>query len=136
MENGPTAPTASAGHSSRVAGLLRAVALYVEARGRLLQIEGQEAGVKASSLTGHVVLTLASLVIGWMLATPALIWMIAERSGWHWAKVALCGAGAHLFICFILLIALKARLKRLRLFEETFNQFRRDREWLASTSND
>jgi hypothetical protein len=50
--------------------------------------------------------------------------------------VTLCGAGAHLFIGFILLLILKARLKRLRLFEETFNQFRRDRKWLASTSND
>jgi len=135
MEKGPTAPTASAGQS-RVAGLLRAVALYIEARGRLLQIEGQEAGSKASSLTGHIVLTLSSLVIGWMLAAPALVRMIAERSGWHWAKVALCGAGAHLFIGFFLLLLLKARLKRLRLFEETFNQLRRDREWLASTSND
>ncbi|MFM2169366.1 MAG: hypothetical protein RIS79_3737 [Verrucomicrobiota bacterium] len=135
MENAPASPTASAGRS-RVSGLLRAVALYAEARGRLLQIEGQEAGGKASSLTGHILLTLTSLVIGWMLATPALVWMIAERSGWHWAEVTLCGAGAHLFIGFILLLILKARLKRLRLFEETFNQFRRDREWLASTSND
>jgi uncharacterized membrane protein YqjE len=119
-----------------VTGFLRSLALYIEARGRLLQIEGQEAGARLSSVTGHFILTLASLVIGWMLATPALIWIIAERSGWHWAKVALCGAGAHLFIGFILLLFLKARLKRLRLFEETFNQFRRDREWLASTSND
>lgn len=135
MENGSPSSTASTGHS-RVSGLLRAVALYVEARGRLLQIESQEAGSKASSLSGHVVLTLASLVIGWMLAAPALVWMIAERTGWHWTRVALAGAGAHLLIGLILLLTLNARLRRLRLFEETFNQFRRDREWLASNSND
>lgn len=135
MENGPSA-SAAPPPRSRVTGFLRSLALYIEARGRLLQIEGQEAGGRLSSVTGHFILTLASLVIGWMLATPALIWMIAERSGWHWAKVALCGAGAHLFIGFILLIVLKTRLKRLKLFEETFNQLRRDREWLASTSND
>ena len=45
MENAPASPTASAGRS-RVSGLLLAVALYAEARGRLLQIEGQEAGGK------------------------------------------------------------------------------------------
>lgn len=135
MENGPTAPAAAAGRN-RVTGLLRAVALYVEARGRLLQIEAQETGARASSLAGHVVLTLASLVIGWMLAVPALVWIIAEKYGWHWTKVALCGAAGHLGIGILLLIVLKVRLKRLRFFEETFNQFRRDSEWLASTSND
>lgn len=135
MENGPAASSASTGRS-RVTGLIRAVALYVEARGRLLQIESQEVGSHVSSLTGHVVLTLASLIIGWMLAAPALVWIVADHYGWHWSRVALVGAGAHLLIGFLLLIVLKLRLKRLRFFDETFNQFRRDREWLASTSND
>jgi predicted MFS family arabinose efflux permease len=61
--------------------------------------------------------------------------MIAERTGWHWARVALVGAAVHLMLGFILLLLLKMRLKRLRLFEESFNQFRRDREWLAGPSN-
>ncbi|MFC5455854.1 phage holin family protein [Prosthecobacter fluviatilis] len=116
-------------------GLLRALALYIEARGRLLHIEGQEAGSRLSNLTGMFMLALTAFVIGWMLATPALVWIIAESNGWHWTHVALAGAGIHLFLGLLLLAGLKARLRGMQLFEESFNQFRRDREWLASNKN-
>ena len=117
-------------------GLLRAVALYIEARGRLLHIEGQEAGGRLSNLTGMFMLALTAFIIGWMLAAPALVWMIAESNGWHWTRVALAGAGIHLFLGLLLLAGLKTRLRGMQLFEESFNQFRRDREWLASNKND
>lgn len=116
-------------------GLLRAVALYIEARGRLLHIEGQEAGSRLTNLSGMFMLAFAAFVIGWMLAAPALVWIIADANGWHWARVALAGAGIHLFLGLLLLAGLKSRLRGMQLFEETFNQFRRDREWLASNKN-
>ncbi len=116
-------------------GLLRAVALYIEARGRLLHIEGQEAGSRLSGLSGMFILALTAFIIGWMLATPALVWIIAESNGWHWTRVALAGAGIHLFLGLLLLLGLKNRLRGMQLFEESFNQFRRDREWLASNKN-
>jgi uncharacterized membrane protein YqjE len=124
----PPAPEERASAS----GLLRSVALYVEARGRLLHIEGQEAGTKLSNLTGMFMAALTAFIIGWMLAVPALVWIIAESNGWHWTRVALVGAGIHLFLGLLFLAGLKSRLRGLQLFEETFNQFRRDREWLAS----
>jgi uncharacterized membrane protein YqjE len=117
-------------------GLLRAVALYIEARGRLLHIEGQEAGSRIGSLSGMFMLALAAFVIGWLLATPALVWIIADASGWHWTRVALAGAGIHLFLGLLLLLGLKSRLRGMHLFEESFNQLRRDREWLARNKND
>lgn len=116
-------------------GLLRAVALYIEARGRLLHIEGQEAGSRLTNLSGMFMLAFAAFVIGWMLAAPALVWIIADANGWHWTRVALAGAGIHLFLGVLLLAGLKSRLRGMQLFEETFNQFRRDREWLASNKN-
>ncbi|WP_395731194.1 phage holin family protein [Prosthecobacter sp.] len=116
-------------------GLLRAVALYIEARGRLLHIEGQEAGNRLTNLSGMFMLAFAAFVIGWMLAAPALVWIIADANGWHWARVALAGAGIHLFLGVLLLAGLKSRLRGMQLFEETFNQFRRDREWLASNKH-
>lgn len=116
-------------------GLLRAVALYIEARGRLLHIEGQEAGNRLTNLSGMFMLALGAFVIGWMLAAPALVWIIADSNGWHWTRVALAGAGIHLFLGVLLLAGLKSRLRGMQLFEETFNQFRRDREWLASNKN-
>jgi uncharacterized membrane protein YqjE len=117
-------------------GLLRALALYIEARGRLLHIEGQEAGSRLSNLIGMFMLALTAFIIGWMLAAPALVWIIAESNGWHWTRVALGGAVIHLFIGLLLLAGLKTRLRGMQLFEESFNQFRRDREWLASNKND
>lgn len=127
----PGTPPAAEERAS-ASGLLRAVALYLEARGRLLHIEGQEAGGRLSNLTGIFMLALTALMIGWMLAAPALVWIIAEANGWHWTRVALAGAGIHLFLGLLFLAGLKSRLRGLRLFEETFNQFQRDREWLAS----
>lgn len=113
-------------------GLLRAIALYIEARGRLLHIEGQEAGARLSNLVGMFMLALTSLIVGWILAAPALVWLIAEYNGWPWTRVALIGAAAHLFLGLLMLAGLKNRLRGVQFFEETFNQFRRDREWLGS----
>ncbi len=116
-------------------GLLRAVALYIEARGRLLHIEGQEAGGRLANLSSMFMLAFAALIIGWMLAAPALVWIIADFNGWHWTRVALAGAGIHLFLGLLLLAGLKSRLRGMQLFEESFNQLRRDREWLASNKH-
>ncbi|MCB1275769.1 phage holin family protein [Prosthecobacter sp.] len=127
-------PPASEERAS-ASGLLRSIALYVEARGRLLHIEGQEAGARLSGMIGMFMLGLAALIIGWMLAAPALVWIIAETNGWHWTRVALAGAGIHLFLALLLLAGLKSRLRSTQFFEDSFNQFRRDREWLASNKN-
>lgn len=117
---------------SRVKSLLRTTALYAEARGRLLQIEAQEAGTKFSAIIVITIILSGCLLSGWMLALPALVWLIAETQGWPWWQVALGAAAAHIGLGFVLLISLKVRLKKLRVFEETFHQFQRDREWLGN----
>ncbi len=117
---------------SRVKSLLRALALYAEARGRLLQIEAQEAGVRLSAILILSVMLCGFLLFGWMLALPALVWLVAEWQGWPWWRVALGAAAAHLFFAFILVLSLKSRLRRLRVFEETFHQFQKDREWIGN----
>lgn len=127
-------PPESEEHAS-ASEMLRSLALYAEARGRLLHIESQEAGSRLASLARSFMLTLASFIIGWLLAAPALVWIIAQASGWHWTRVAFAGAGIHLVLGVLFLVSLKARLRSLRLFEETFQQFRRDREWLARPQN-
>ncbi|GAA5143994.1 MAG: phage holin family protein [Verrucomicrobiota bacterium] len=117
---------------SRVRSLLRTLALYAEARGRLLQIEAQEAGTKLSEILIFAALLSGFLLFGWMLALPALVWLVADSQGWPWWKVALGAAGGHLFLAMLFLLRLKSRLKRLRVFEETFHQFQRDREWIGN----
>lgn len=118
---------------SRVKSLLHALALYAEARGRLLQIEAQEAGVKFTGILVLAVVLSGCLLCGWMLAMPAFIWLIAQSQGWPWHLVALSAAGLHLLLGFIFLLMLLSRLRRLRVFAETFHQFQRDREWLSAT---
>ncbi len=118
---------------SRLTSLLRSLALYIEARGRLLQIEVKEAGVHFSGILVMAVLLAGCLLCGWLLALPALVWMVAESQGWHWSRVALGAAGLHLFFGLVLLGMLMARLRRLKVFEETINQFQRDREWIGGT---
>ncbi len=130
----PGSPPSTEEHAS-APGLLHSLAYYVEARGRLLQIEAQEAGLRLSNLLGMLVLALGGLVIGWMLAAPALVWLVAKHYDWPWAYVTLGAAGLHLFMGLIFLLGLKTRLRGLRLFQETFHQFRHDREWLASNKN-
>lgn len=116
---------------SRLKSLLRALALYGEARGRLLQIEAQEAGVKFTSLLVLSAIAAGLLFCGWLLAVPALVWLVAQTQGWPWWKVALSAAGAHLLFGLAFLLRVRSILRRLQVFEETFRQFQRDREWLS-----
>ncbi|MDZ4289702.1 MAG: phage holin family protein [Prosthecobacter sp.] len=123
------------GQIHRLKSLLHALALYVEARGKLLQIEAQEA---ASKSVGGVVLAAimaACVFCGWLLAAPALVWLVAKSQGWHWTYVALGAAGVHLGLAFVCFLVLKAKLRRFKAFEETFQQFQRDREWLSNSTN-
>lgn len=119
---------------SRLKSLLRALALYAEARGRLLQIEAQEAGVKFTTMIVLAGMAAGFLFFAWMLAVPAIIWYLQYTQGWPWPKVALGAAGGHLFLGLLILLRLRALLRRLQVFEETFRQFQRDREWLSGTN--
>ncbi len=132
-DGGRTLPAAG---DSRLKSLLKAIALFIEARGRLFQIEVQEAGTHATSLAIITALLLGALFFGWLLVLPALVWLIAEQGGWAWTHVALVAGGAHLLFGFTLFLVLKARLGRLKIFEETFHQFKRDREWISGHPND
>lgn len=116
---------------SRLKSLLRALALYGEARGRLLQIEAQEAGVQFTTMIVLAGITAGCLLCGWLFAAPALVWLVAHWQGWPWWQVALGAAGLHLFFGFLFLLRLRHLARRLQVFEETFKQFQRDREWLG-----
>lgn len=125
------------GTESRIRGLLQALLRYVGARGKLFQIEAQEAGTHVSKVGSRGVLALMSLIVAWLLAMPAVVSLGAEYLQQHvwawmrWEYLALMLAGLHFFIGFLFLIAAKGRWKRVHLFEESLNQFEKDREWVA-----
>ena len=123
-------PQAS-GPQSALLSLVGTLALYVEARLRLVQIESREAGVRLVSLALIAAIALGLTALGWLIAVPALIWLISEKLSQPWYLVALVAGALHLAVGFILLLTLKIKLGRLRLFEDTLNELQKDREWLA-----
>ena len=115
----------------RVQGLAVVLLRSVSARGRLFQIEAQEAG---SNITGIVVLAvmgLGFLAGAWLLLVPTAVWFAAQQTHQPWEYIAGGAGAAHLLLALIFLLRLRGRLRRLKLFEETLNQFERDRSWVA-----
>ena len=123
-------PPVSPRPTSELKELASSLLLYAEARGRLLQIEASEAGSKVGGVAVSGILAVVGLILAWVLAMPALVWMLAERVGWHWSRVALAAAGAHLLIGLLFFTVVRVRLKRLRLFEASLAELRKDREWI------
>ena len=116
---------------SGVRGLAEASFSYLEARGRLLQLEAQEAGQTIGRLFVMGLIGICSLILAWILVVPVVIWGLSKWGGWPWAAVAGGLAAAHLFIGALCLLRLRLRTARLRLFEETIEQCRRDRECIS-----
>jgi uncharacterized membrane protein YqjE len=81
------------------------------------------------------VLVVGALLFAWLLAAPAIVWLIAKSQGWPWPRVALGAAALHLLAAVAAFLNLRSRLRRFKAFDETFNQFQRDREWLSRSAD-
>ena len=130
MDQPPGSEPPVTGGGSRLREFARASFLYLEARGKLFQIEAQEAGGHAGRVVVLGLVALGLLAGAWLLAAPACVMIIAEKTSRDWREVALALALLHLFLGLILALRARAIFKRLRLFEESINQFQRDREWV------
>ena len=124
-------PPPDSGPEGHVRGAVQAGLRYVEARGKLFQIEAQEAGTHVSGVGVLAVLSLGCLMVAWLLAMPAAVVLIADYLKARWEHVALVMAGAHVLFGLLFLLAAQRRWRRVRLFEESLNQFQKDREWVA-----
>lgn len=117
--------------TQRLRGLVQAALAYAEIRGKLFQIEAQEAGQHVTRLAISSGLSAGALVGAWMLLMPAAVSLAAKKLDQPWEYVAAALGALHLFISLLLLMRVKARLPQVRLFEESLNQFQKDREWIA-----
>ncbi len=115
-----------------VRGLVNVLLRYVGARGKLFQIEFQEAGSKLVGILIAIVVGLGALAGAWLLLMPAAVWFIADWLHKPWAYVAAAAGGLHLLVALAALLWVRARLGGLKLFEESLNQFERDRSWVTS----
>jgi uncharacterized membrane protein YqjE len=124
-----SAPPDSA--AERVRGLLAALLRYVGARGKLFQIESQEASGHLGKIIVRAVIGLGLIFIGWLLTVPAVVMLLSAKLNRPWEHIALGLAALHLFVGLIYVWAAKSRWAKARLFEESLNQFERDRTWVA-----
>lgn len=131
----PTSPEPDAPTPSRLRGLAEAGLLYFEARSRLFQIEAQEAGTKAGRAVVLGLGALGFLAGAWLLLMPVAVWGLSQWLKVPWPYVAAGLGGAHLLAGGILALMLRRTCARLKPFEETINQFQRDREWIAGHNN-
>lgn len=117
--------------SGAAKNLIQAGLSYIEARGQLLQVEAKEAATHVSRMASLGGIAAGALFIAWGLAVPAGVSLIAKATESRWEYIALAAAGAHLLLAFVFLLIVKARSRSLRPFEESLNQLREDRAWLA-----
>ena len=133
--NSETARFLGSGEASGLRGLAQAGLLYFEARSRLFQIEAEETGSRLSRL---VVLAVAAATLtgaGWLLLMPALVWWLAGVTGRSWQSITAILGAAHLIPAAILVLRLRITAARLKPFEETINQCRKDRECLGGSTH-
>lgn len=131
MEPSPASAPVS-GDASGLRGLMQAGIQYFEARTRLFQIEASEAGYHLSRLIILAVLAFALSGGAWLLLMPVIVWAVAHFAGCSWQVAAGGIGGLHLVIGLVLALRAKKIAARLKLFEETINQCRRDRECLGT----
>lgn len=113
--------------------LLSALLAYLRARLELAGIEGREA---AGHFTAILALTIAALIvffIGYLFFCLAVVfllaWALGDGHSWIWVTL---GMGLlHLALAAVLCLTARSRLAA-PVFTNTFNEFKKDQEWLAS----
>ncbi len=118
-------------YSAIPAGLLR----YLEARGVLLSVEGQEA---AQHLLRVVFWSVVAAIFGlsaWLLLMAGGVCYLADKSGWTWVQATVAGGLANLILTAVCVVAFWRRLSSARWFEHTLSEFGKDRKWLEQLND-
>jgi uncharacterized membrane protein YqjE len=116
-------------------GLSEPLLRYLEARGVLLTIEAQEALQYVIRVLIFAAFVAAVAFMGWVLLTAALVHVLMTAMGWHWVKAVTVLGGTHVALAVIFLLVMRNRLGKLRFFRDTLNEFKKDRQWLASQTH-
>lgn len=138
MEQPPTEPGTQAsgrGAAGRSGLIPLALLRYLEARGVLFTIEGREAALElAASLIRGAVAAIFALT-GWLLLMAGAAGWWARSAGWPWSKAAVFLGLIHLALAGAAAFAVSRRLTGARWFEQSLNEFAKDRAWLAQLND-
>jgi uncharacterized membrane protein YqjE len=113
--------------------LLSALLAYLRARLELAGIEGKEAAGHFAAILALAVAALIVFFIGYLFFCLAIVfllsWAFGDGHAWIWVTLGM--ALLHLALAFALCFTAKSRLAE-PVFTDTFNEFKKDQEWLAS----
>jgi len=119
------------GISGNFRNLLASVLGYLQARFQLFGLEAGDAGKHYLTLAVFALVALVALLFGYIFLCLGLVFLVAHWTGWHWEWVLLAFAGVHL-LATIIFGALAWRMIGKPFFIETFNEFKKDQEWLKT----
>ncbi len=113
--------------------LLSALVAYTRARVELAGIEGKEAAGHFATILALAIAALIVFFIGYFFFCLAVVfllaWALGEGHSWIWLTLGL--ALVHIGLGIALCLTAKSRLHE-PVFTDTFNEFKKDQEWLAS----
>ena len=123
-----------AGHSGlldNALGLLSAIVEFFEIRFALAAQESKSAALQLLVLVGCVIAALALSLMGYVFLIVSAVVGIAHLLGTSWPVVALVVALVHFIIAGVLLLVARSRITK-RMFPDTVDELKRDREWLKT----
>lgn len=108
---------------------------YLEARGVLLSVEGQEAARHLLCVVFRGVLAAIFGFTGWLLLMVSVAGYLAATRGWSWPQLLAAVGLANLVVAIAFAFAASRRMSSARWFEHTLSQFGKDRAWLGQLND-
>lgn len=124
-------PAGRAGFLSNLLALANALATFFESRVALFTSESKQALVQAAVLVGCLIGALIFFLFGYIFLVASAVFGIANALDVDWVWIALCAAGAHFVLAFILVLIARSQMRK-RPFPETATELKKDREWLKN----
>ncbi len=113
--------------------LLASALGYVSARLELAGLEGREALVAYGKVIALLVLALVLVAFGYIFFLFGVVALVTWFSGWHWGWVVLSVGLLHFLGALAAVLIARAGWGR-PLFPATFEEFRKDQQWLSRRS--
>jgi uncharacterized membrane protein YqjE len=113
--------------------LAAAAVSYIAARLRLAGLESGEAAWHFLWILIWISVALLAAVLGYVLLLVSAVFLLSRWTGWAWEWVLLATAGAHFAAVIVCALTVRGRLQ-IPVFSATIQEFKRDQEWLKTTT--
>ncbi len=133
QDSGKAFPGGAASHA--LGSMPAAVLRYLEARGILLSVEGQEAAQSIFQAVFRGAIGAIFGFTGWLLLMTGLVILLVMRADWSWAMATVVVGLVNLVFAAVFAYAASRRITATRWFEQTLSELGKDRAWLAQLSD-